>query len=369
VGEVSIKENQMSKIYNFCAGPAVLPTEVMTEIQQDLPNWHGTGMSMMEMSHRGKEFSEIAANLETETRELLKVPKTHHILFMQGGATGQFSAVPMNLLRGKTQADYFNTGHWSQMTMKEATIYCQVNEVANATKEKPYCIPDEKTWKINPDSAYLHYTSNETIYGVQFNTTPNVSLPLVADMSSDIFSRPIDVEKHGLIYAAAQKNMGISGVTMVIVRDDLIHEPWEKTPTILRYDIFAEKASLYHTPCTFGFYVSYLMMKWMKNRGGLEAIQQVNERKAKLLYDVIDEDDFYQNFVFPEHRSLMNVVFLLPSEELTKRFLEEAKKIGLLNLEGYRTVGGIRASIYNAMPEEGVTRLAQFMRDFRRTSI
>jgi len=355
----------MSRIYNFSAGPAILPEEVLKKAGEEALDWHGSGMSVMEMSHRGKEFISIAAQAEADLRSLMNVPANYKILFLQGGATGQFAAVPMNLLRGKKKADYVNTGQWSKKAIAEAKKYCEVTVVASSEQTKFTSVPPLDTWQLSKDAAYVHYTSNETIGGVEFNWVPEVGdVPLVCDMSSNILSRPIDVSKFGLIYAGAQKNIGPAGLTVVIVREDLMGDALPGTPTIFDYKIQAENDSMYNTPPTYAIYIAGLVFQWLKKEGGLEAIEQRNIRKAKLLYDLIDASSLYQSPVAKECRSRMNVPFTLKKPELDEQFLKEAKEHGLVQLKGHRSVGGMRASIYNAMPYEGVVALCDFMRDF-----
>jgi phosphoserine aminotransferase len=354
------------QIYNFSAGPAVLPKEVLKKAQSELLDWHGSGMSVMEMSHRGKEFMSIAEDAETDFRDLLCIPSNYKVLFLQGGATLQFSMVPMNCLRGKTEADYVNTGIWSKKAINEAKRYCKVNVVAELIEENGiFRIPREDSWKTNPDAAYLHYTANETIGGVAFDYVPSVgSVPVIADMSSSILSQPIDVSAFGLIYAGAQKNIGPAGLTLVIVREDLMGTMLDFAPSLFDYKEQAKAQSAMNTPPTYGVYVAGLVFKWLKKQGGLVEIAKQNEQKASKLYKFIDDNDFYSNPVDKQSRSLMNVAFKLSKPELDQTFLNEAKQNGLLNLKGHRSVGGMRASIYNAMPQEGVDALIDFMESF-----
>ncbi|NLO79932.1 MAG: 3-phosphoserine/phosphohydroxythreonine transaminase [Xanthomonadaceae bacterium] len=358
----------MSRVFNFSAGPAMMPEEVLKQASEEMLDWRGTGMSVMEMSHRGKEFAAIAAEAEQDLRDLLNVPANYKVLFLQGGATGQFAAVPMNLLRGKQRADYINTGAWSAKAISEARKYCEVNVAASGEASNFLSIPPQSEWKLDPDAAYVHYTPNETISGVEFGWVPDVGdVPLVADMSSTILSRPIDVTRFGLIYAGAQKNIGPAGLAIVIVREDLLGQPQPSTPTFLNYTLQAEADSMVNTPPTYTWYLAGLVFKWLKRKGGLEAMAEINKRKADKLYAAIDNSGgFYRSPVDPDCRSWMNVPFLLPSKELEQKFLEEAKQAGLVTLSGHRSVGGLRASIYNAMPEEGVDRLVEFMQDFAR---
>ncbi len=357
----------MSDIYNFSAGPAVLPKEVLQQVQSELVEWHGSGMSVMEMSHRGKEFMGIAAGAESDLREIMGIPANYKVLFLQGGASIQFSMIPMNLLRGKTGADYLNTGEWSKKAIKEAKKYCSVNIVASSEDKNFSYAPEQSAWKINPDAAYVHYTSNETIGGVEIFWTPDTgAVPLVADMSSHILSRPIDVSKFGLIYAGAQKNIGPAGLTIVIVRDDLIGQTVAGTPTMMDYQIHAENESMYNTPPTFAMYVAGLVFKWIKARGGLVAMEKYNADKASLLYDCLDASTLYTCPTARENRSRMNVPFTLKDAALDEEFLKGAKALGLLQLKGHRSVGGMRASIYNAMPIGGVQALVGYLQTFEK---
>ncbi|MCG5515986.1 MULTISPECIES: 3-phosphoserine/phosphohydroxythreonine transaminase [Ectothiorhodospira] len=355
----------MTRVYNFSAGPAVLPEPVLERARAEMLDWNGTGMSVMEMSHRGKAFVSIAAQAEQDVRDLLKVPDNYKVLFLQGGASGQFAAVPMNLLRGKKQVDYVNTGSWSKKAISEAKKYADVSVVATSEGDNFTHIPAFETWQCNPEAAYLHYTPNETIGGVEFHWVPETGdVPLVADMSSNILSRPIDVSKYGVIYAGAQKNIGPAGLTLVIVRDDLMGDPMPGLPSILDYKIQADADSMSNTPPTYGWYLAGLVFQWLKELGGLEAMEQINRRKAEKLYTAIDNSAFYHNPVEVSARSLMNVPFTLADAELDGLFLKEAEQAGLTTLKGHRSVGGMRASIYNAMPEAGVDALVEFMVDF-----
>ena len=352
-------------IFNFSPGPAVLPHAVLQQAQAELLDWHGSGMSVMEMSHRGKEFMSIAAQAETDLRTLMAIPNNYKVLFLQGGAHSQFAMIPMNLARGKKQADYLDTGDWSLKAIEEGQRYINVNTVASSADSNYTTIPPFANWQLNQDAAYLHYTSNETIRGVEFDWIPEAGdLPLVVDMSSDILSRPMDVSRFGLIYAGAQKNIGPAGLTIVIVREDLLGQVLDGTPSMFNYQIYAETESMYNTPPTYAWYLSGLVFQWLLQQGGLEAMAQINQRKAEKLYAAIDASDFYHNPVDPDCRSWMNVPFTLANSELEKRFLDKAAQAGLMTLKGHRLVGGMRASIYNAMPEEGVEALIAFMRDF-----
>ena len=356
----------MTRVHNFAAGPAVLPEPVLEQAAQEMLDWHGSGTSVMEMSHRGKEFIGIAAQAESDLRELMAVPKNYKVLFLQGGATLQFAAVPMNLLRGKKSADYVNTGEWSKKAIKEAKRYCAVNVAASSEDKKFSYAPKQAAWKLNPDAAYVHYTSNETIGGVEFHWVPDTgSVPLVADMSSHILSRPMDVSKYALIYAGAQKNIGPAGLTIVIVRDDLIGGALPLTPSVLEYKGQAEADSMLNTPATYAVYVAGLVFRWLKQQGGLQAMERINRAKAAVLYDFLDQTEFYYSPVAREDRSLMNVPFRLKNDALDAEFLKQAQAAGLRELKGHRSVGGMRASIYNAMPAAGVKALVDFMREFQ----
>jgi phosphoserine aminotransferase len=358
----------MERIYNFSAGPAVLPREVLEQAREELVNWRGCGMSVMEMSHRGKEYMGIQSQAEADLRELMNIPANYKVLFLQGGASSQFAMVPMNLLRGKTRADYLNTGEWSKKAIKEAKKYCTVNVVASSEDRNFSYAPTQDRWQLDPDAAYVHYTPNETIGGVEIFWTPDTGeVPLVADMSSTILSRPIDVSKYGVIYAGAQKNIGPAGVTVVIVREDLIGQTLPGTPTMFDYKVHADNESMYNTPPTFAIYMAGLVFKWLKDKGGLAEMERINIAKAKRLYDYLDSTDFYLSPVAPENRSRMNVPFTLKDPALDEGFLKGAKAHGLLQLKGHRSVGGMRASIYNAMPIEGVEALVDYMKEFART--
>jgi len=356
----------MSRIYNFAAGPAVLPVPVLEQAAHEMLDWHGSGMSVMEMSHRGKAFIGIAAEAEADLRELLAVPANYKVLFVQGGAALQFAAVPMNLLRGRNAADYVNTGEWSKKAIKEAERYCAVNIAASSADQNFSYAPAQANWKLGAAASYVHYTSNETIGGVEFHWVPDTgSVPLVADMSSHILSRPIDVSRYGLIYAGAQKNIGPAGLTIVIVREDLIGNALPTTPSILDYKVQADNGWMYNTPPTYAVYIAGLVFQWLKKLGGLKQMEQINRAKAKLLYDFLDQTEFYYSPVVKSDRSLMNVPFRLRNEALDEQFLKQAKQSGLVELKGHRSVGGMRASIYNAMPIEGVAALVAFMREFQ----
>jgi phosphoserine aminotransferase len=353
-------------IYNFSAGPAVLPKEVLQQAQSELLDWHGSGMSVMEMSHRGKEFMGIAAAAEADLRELMGIPANYKVLFLQGGAHLQFSMIPLNLLRGKASADYVNTGEWSKKAIGEAKKFGAVNVVANNADRNCTYVPAFDTWQCDPDAAYLHYTTNETIGGVEFNWIPQSGdVPLVADMSSNILSRPYDISKFGLIYAGAQKNIGPAGLTLVIVRDDLLGQVAAGTPTMLDYKIHADHDSMYNTPPTFAMYMAGLVFQWLKKNGGVAAMEQANVAKAGLLYAAIDgSNGFYHCPVALPDRSRMNVPFRCKDANLDAAFLKQAEARGMLQLKGHRLAGGMRASIYNAMPLAGVQALVDFMKEF-----
>lgn len=345
----------------------MIPEEVLLKAQAEMLDWHGTGMSIMELSHRGKEFKEVADKAEADLRELMAIPTNYQVLFIAGGASTQFAMVPLNLLGGKKSADYTDTGVWSKKAIAEAGKYANINIVARTEHHDHLAyIPRQEQWSLNPDAAYLHYTPNETIDGIEIHFIPQTgNVPLVADMTSMILSRPIDVKAYGIIYAGAQKNMGMAGLNVVIIREDLIREPLPGTPTLFTYKVIEENHSVYNTPPTYSWYMAGLVFDWMKRHGGVAAFYEQNKRKANTLYSLIDKlKDFYVCRIQPDCRSLMNVMFYLQDENLTPRFLEEAEKIGLTNLRGHRVSGGVRASIYNAMPIEGVNKLADFMTDF-----
>ena len=352
----------MSRIYNFSAGPAMLPAEVLARAGDEMLDWRGTGMGVMEMSHRGKEFMGIAAEAEADLRGLLAIPQNYKVLFLQGGATLQFAQIPMNLLAGKGKADYVVTGEWSKKAVKEAKNYCDV-AIAASSEDKNFTYAP-KQWKVRPDAAYVHYCSNETIGGVEFFETPKTEVPLVADASSHFLSRPIDVSKFGLIYAGAQKNAGPAGLTFVIVRDDLIGKAAKGTPTVMDYKAQADADSMLNTPASYSMYVAGLVFKWIKQQGGLVSLEQKNIEKARLLYDYLDQSRFFHNPVAKEDRSRMNVPFTLKDSALDAEFLKGAEARGMVQLKGHRSVGGMRASIYNAMPIEGVQALVAYMKEF-----
>ncbi len=358
----------MESIYNFSAGPAVLPKEVLQQARDEMLDWHGSGMSVMEMSHRGKEFTSIIETVENNIRQLIGIPKNYKVLFLQGGASSQFSMVPLNLLHGKKNADYVSTGQWSKKAIKEAKKFCSVNIVASSEAERFTYAPTQNLWNLDPNAAYVHYTTNETIGGVEFNWTPALensnTTPLVADMSSNILSRPLDITKFGLIYAGAQKNIGPAGLVVVIIREDLLKPAASGTPTLFHYKSHTDNASMYNTPPTYAIYIMGLVLEWLIKLGGLDAIEQINIKKANLLYDLLDATDFYHCPVVKSDRSRMNVPFTLKNNALDSAFLTQAQSQGLIQLKGHRSVGGMRASIYNAMPIEGVKMLVNFMQDF-----
>ncbi len=356
----------MPRPYNFSPGPALLPLPVLQRAREELLDWGGGGISVLEMSHRGKRFAGIAEQAEADLRELLGIPDDYRVLFLQGGASAQFAMVPLNLLGQQQQVDYVNTGHWSQRAIAEAGKYAKVNVVASGEPQGFTSIPAAETWRCDPGAAYLHYTPNETIGGVEFDWIPDPAVPLVADASSTLLSRPLDVSRFGLIYAGAQKNIGPAGLTVVIVRADLLGQARPDTPTVFDYRVQAEAGSLQNTPCTFAWYLAGLVFQWLKSQGGLSAIERRNRAKAELLYGTIDQSEFYHNPVDPACRSRMNVPFTLANSELDDTFRAEAGKAGLVNLTGHRVIGGMRASLYNAMPIEGVQALVDFMRGFER---
>jgi phosphoserine aminotransferase len=357
----------MTRVYNFSAGPAVLPEPVLDQAAAEMLDWHGSGMSVMEMSHRGKEFIAIHAQAEADLRELMAIPANYKVLFLQGGAAAQFAVVPMNLLRGKPGADYVNTGEWSKKAIGEAKKYCKVNVAASAESANFTYVPKREQWKLDPQAAYVHITSNETIGGVEFHWIPETEdVPLVSDMSSHILSRPMDVARYGVIYAGAQKNIGPAGLTIVIVRDDLIGQASPATPSVFDYKIQAAADSMHNTPATFAVYIAGLVFQWLKKLGGLKKMAEINSAKATLVYDYLDRTEFYHSPVAKEDRSQMNIPFTLRSAALDGEFLKQAERNGLTQLKGHRSVGGMRASLYNAMPIEGVRKLVEFMREFER---
>ena len=355
----------MSQVFNFSAGPAMLPTEVMQQAQAEFCDWQGLGTSVMEVSHRCAAFVALMEQAEQDVRDLLAVPDNYKVLFLQGGATAQFSMVPLNLLGDKTRADYINTGAWSKKAIAEAKRYCQVNVAASAEDSGFSAIPAQSEWRCDPEAAYLHYTPNETIGGLEFHSIPEVGeVPLVADMSSTLFSRPIDVSRFALIYAGAQKNIGPSGLTLVIVREDLIGQVAASAPASFDYALQAKHGSMYNTPPTFACYLASLVFRWLLQQGGVSGMAERNQQKAQRLYQYIDQSDFYRNPIAPADRSWMNVPFVLADAQLDKRFLQESEAAGLQHLKGHRSVGGMRASLYNAMPLAGVEALIAFMQGF-----
>jgi phosphoserine aminotransferase len=358
----------MTRVFNFSAGPANLPEPVLRQAADEMLDWQGSGMSVMEMSHRGKEFMSIHAQAIADLRELLNVPSNYKVLFLQGGGMGQNALVPMNLLRGKQSADYINTGEWASRSLAEARKYGNVNVAASSEADAFRHVPKQDTWKLDPNAAYVHICANETIGGIQYHFTPDTGhVPLVADMSSEILSHPVDVGRYGAIYAGAQKNIGPSGVTLVIVRDDLLGGALPITPTAFNYTEQAAHDSMLNTPPTYGIYIAGLVFQWVKAQGGVAAMDTRNRAKAKLLYDVLDSGGFFYSPVAREDRSLMNVPFKLKDESLNDEFLKGAQARGMVQLKGHRLVGGMRASIYNAMPAEGVQLLVAYMKEFEAT--
>ena len=356
----------MSRVFNFSAGPAALPTAVLEQAREEILDWQGSGMSVMEMSHRGKEFMGIAAQAESDLRELMAIPDNYKVLFLQGGASSQFAMVPMNLMGKTGRADYINTGSWSKKAIAEGGRYGEVNVAADTAAD--FRAPSQEELNLGSDAAYVHYTPNETIQGVAFPYIPQADAPLVADMSSTILSAPMDVSKFGIIYAGAQKNVGPAGLTIVIVREDLVGNANDSVPAMLNYKTHVDNDSMYNTPPTYSWYLAGLVFQWLKKQGGLAGMAEINARKAKTLYDAIDASDFYANPVAPDCRSWMNVPFTLANAELDGAFLEGAAEAGLKTLKGHRSVGGMRASIYNAMPEEGVQALVEYMAEFERVN-
>ena len=358
----------MTRVFNFSAGPAALPESVLRQAADEMLDWHGSGMSVMEMSHRGKEFIAIHAECEALLRELLAIPTNYKVLFMQGGAIGENAIVPMNMLRGRTSADYVNTGEWSKKSMKEASKYAAVNVVASSEDTRFDRVPKRETWRLDPNAAYVHICANETIGGVEYHFVPDVGdVPLIADVSSNIMSRPLDVSKFGLIYGGAQKNIGPAGLTIVVVRDDLLGGALPITPSAFNYAEQAASDSMLNTPPTYAIYIAGLVFNWIKARGGLVAMEAYNRKKAAVLYDFLDATSFYSSPIQREDRSLMNVPFKLKDDALDAAFLKGAEAQGMVQLKGHRAVGGMRASIYNAMPAEGVQALVAYMKEFERS--
>ncbi len=357
----------MGRVFNFSAGPAVLPEPVLEQARDEMLDWRGSGMSVMEMSHRGKEFIAIAEKAEADLRELLAVPDGYKVLFLQGGASAQFAMIPMNLLRGRKKADYVHTGEWAKKAIGEARKFCLVNVAASGEDRGFSHVPKQESWKLDADAGYVHITSNETIGGVEYHWVPDTgAVPLVADMSSHILSRPIEVSRYGLIYAGAQKNIGPAGLTIVIVRQDLLGRALPATPAVYDYKIQADNGWMYNTPATYAVYVAGLVFEWLKAKGGLASVERHNLAKSRLLYDYLDSSTFYSCPVVKEDRSRMNVAFRLKNETLDQDFLKLAASEGLVQLKGHRSIGGMRASIYNAMPMEGVRTLVDFMRNFEK---
>jgi phosphoserine aminotransferase len=356
----------MSRVYNFSAGPAALPLEVLETIRNDIPDWNGTGMSVMEVSHRSKEFVGLAARCEANVRELLAVPDDYSVLWMQGGATLQMAMVPLNLAGPGDTVDYVQTGSWGKKAFGEAKKACNARLVADASDRNFTYIPDESSWDRSEDAKYLHITSNETIAGVEYHDLPGGDVPIVSDMSSTILSRPIDVSKYGVIYAGAQKNIGPAGITLAIVRNDLLEPQRDKLPHLMMWKSYAESDSMTNTPPTFAWYVADLVFQYLQDMGGLDAMAEINQRKSEKLYAAIDDSAFYSNPVEKSCRSWMNVPFILADPDLDGAFLEASKAAGLTNLKGHRSVGGMRASIYNAVPEAAVDALIEFMAEFER---
>ena len=360
-------ELHSGRAHNFGAGPAMLPTEVMLQAQAELTDWNGTGMSIMEISHRSDAFLTIAEQTEADLRELLNIPENYRVLFLHGGATSQFAMVPLNLLRGKTTADYLYTGMWSEKAMKEAGRYCNVNMALSIESNGFTSIPHPDSWILNPDSAYVYYTDNETVHGVEFQSIPEVGdVPLVTDMTSNLLSKSLDVSRFGVIFAGAQKNLGPSGLVVVIVRNDLIGHAPKNIPSMYDYAIHAQEHSMFNTPPTFAWYMTGLVLQWVKRQGGVPEMERRAIRRSEKLYQFIDNSGFYRNPVAVECRSRMNVPFILVDESLNRTFVKEAELRGLTALAGHRAVGGMRASIYNAMPVEGVDELIEFMTDFEK---
>lgn len=360
----------MARVYNFSAGPAVLPEEVLKEAADEMLDYRGTGMSVMEMSHRSKAYETIIKEAEADLRELMNIPDNYKVLFLQGGASQQFAMIPMNLMKNRV-ADYIVTGQWAKKAYQEASIYGKANKIASSEDKTFSYIPDCTNLPISEDADYVYICENNTIYGTKFKTLPNTKgKPLVADVSSCFLSEPVDVSKYGVIYGGVQKNVGPAGVVIVIIREDLITEDvLPGTPTMLKYKIHADNDSLYNTPPAYGIYICGKVFKWLKKQGGLKAMKEYNEKKAKILYDYLDESKLFHGTVRKEDRSLMNVPFVTGDEELDAKFVKEATAAGFVNLKGHRTVGGMRASIYNAMPIEGVEKLVAFMREFEKANL
>ena len=359
----------MSRVFNFSAGPAMVPTDVLLKAQQEMLDWNGTGMSVMEMSHRGKDYMGIAAQAEADLREILAVPDNYKVLFLQGGASAQFAMLPMNLCAQGQSVDYIVTGSWSKKAVAEARRLAEVNIAGSSESTGFTDVPASDALQLDPNAAYVHYTPNETIGGVEFPYIPETGdVPLIADFSSSILSRPLDVARFGVIYAGAQKNIGPAGLTLVIIREDLLARCADSLPAVFNYKTYADAGSMYNTPPTYAWYMAGLVFAWIKQKGGLSIMGNVNQRKAEKLYKAIDDSSFYDNPVAPNCRSWMNVPFTLADSELDAAFLEQAATRGLVTLKGHRSVGGMRASIYNAMPEEGVDALIEFMGEFEKAN-
>ena len=358
----------VDRVYNFSPGPATLPVEVLQEAAKDIVNYKETGIGLIEMSHRSKEFMEVAETTEKLLRELMNIPENYKVLFLQGGASSQFFMIPMNFLGKGKKATYLNTGTWSKKAIKEAKLFGDIDVAYSSEDQKFNRVPDQDEYSVAPDSEYLYFVSNNTIYGTQFPVFPTTDTMLISDMSSDILSREIDVSKFGLIFAGAQKNMGPAGVTIVIIREDLLGKTPENTPTMLTYKTHADKGSMFNTPPCFSIYVVGEVLKWLKNTGGVAAMEAMNRDKAAILYDCIDSTDFYRGHAETGSRSLMNVSFNLPTPDLETQFIAEATERGLNGLKGHRSIGGCRASIYNAFPKSGVEELVSFMKEFEKKS-
>jgi phosphoserine aminotransferase len=353
----------MNRVYNFSAGPSMLPESVLKKAAEEMLDYKGSGMSVMEMSHRSKTYISIIENAEMLLRKLMNIPDTYTVLFLQGGASTQFAMVPMNLMSKNQKADFINTGNWSKKAISEAKMFGEAKIIASSEDKNFTYIPED--YKISADADYVHITSNNTLEGTRYSEFPDTgSIPLVADMSSDIMSAEIDVSKFGLIYAGAQKNLGPAGVTIVIIRTDLLGKQIENTPTMLRYDTHSKEKSLYNTPPCFSIYIAGLVFKWIEDMGGIKAMEAINNEKAKILYDFLDESEMFRNPVIKKDRSIMNIPFTAPTEELNEKFIAQSEKAGLCTLRGHRLIGGMRASIYNAMPVEGVKKLVDFMKKF-----
>ena len=354
----------MSRVYNFSAGPAVLPEEVLKEVAEEMMDYQGSGMSVMEMSHRSADFQKIIDEAEQDLRDLMKIPDNYKVLFLQGGASQQFAAIPMNLMKNKV-ADYIVTGQWAKKAYQEAQKYGKANKIASSEDKTFSYIPDCSDLPISPDADYVYICENNTIYGTEWKYVPETNgVPIIADMSSNILSKPVDVSKYGMIYAGAQKNMGIAGLGVAIIREDLLQDVAKTTPVLLDYKLMIKNDSMYNTPPAYAIYVLGLVLEWIDSLGGLEVMKERNEKKAKLVYDYLDQSTFYKAHSDKENRSLMNVTFTTPNKDLDAKFVKESIEAGMTNLKGHRSVGGIRASIYNAMPYEGVEKLVAFMKEF-----